>query len=184
MKLNRLEAHDRLLYFKQDQRLNISQGADDCLKKNDLSVRLQQYSPYVYLFAHPRTHDDGYRKRMIWQPRLTKPQAQTNSYLFRATSKTDIMEICWLLPPHEMWPQYKKGNVTEHEFVLWSIRQFRHNRIDLEKPFADDLSEEQAKTIYIQIAREIDQEKLIKKNYPVKDSEDICKQLSLKGESF
>jgi hypothetical protein len=158
MKINRLETHDRLLHFKQDQAINIAQGAEDCLKKNRLSLGLQQYSPYVYLFAHPRTADDGVSKRMVWQPRLTRPRPQTNSYCFRAISKTDQMEICWLLPPHEMWSQYEKGNVTEHEFVIWSIHEFRHNVSRLAAPCPDDLSDEAVRNIYTKVATEIDEE--------------------------
>jgi len=165
MKIDRLETHDRLLHFKKDQALNISQGAEDCLKKNPLSLALQQRSPYVYLFAHPRTSDDGVTKRMIWQPRLSRPRAQTNSYLFRAQSNTDNMEICWLLPPRETWGQYQKGKVTESEVVLWSIAQFLHNRDDLEKPLSDDLSEEFSKSIYMRVASEMDEEKMINKIY-------------------
>src|SRR5215470_6737494 len=88
MKLNRLETHDRLQHFVQDQSKNIWQGADDCMKRNPLSLALQDRSPYIYIFAHPRTADDGVTKRMLWQPRLTKPQAQSNSYLFRAKSNS------------------------------------------------------------------------------------------------
>lgn len=160
MKVNILEAHDRLLHFKKDQEANIFQGAEDCLKKNEDSLFYQDRSPYVYIFAHPRTADDGVTKRMLWQPRLEKPQAQTNSYLFRAQSHSDIIEVVWLIPPREMWPQYAKGKVTENPDVLWSIDQFINNRIGLEKPDAEDLPEEKAK----QILRELIQFKKMKKN--------------------
>lgn len=161
MKLNRLETHDRLVHLKKDQSLNIAQGAEDCLKKNPLSLGLQQYSPYIYIFAHPRTSEDGLSKRMIWQPRLTKPNAQTNSYLFRAISNTDQMEICWLLPPREIWSQYNKGNVTEHELVLWSIEQFQTNRKELEKPDQNDLPDHSCKNIYMKVVSEQKQQKLL-----------------------
>lgn len=157
MKVNRLEAHDRLLFLKKDQGSNIAQGAQDCLKKNELSLALQDKSPYIYIFAHPRTADDGINKRMLWQPRLTKPAAQTNSYLFRAISKTDILQICWLLPPREQWKQYQKGNVTEHEWVLWSIRQFQTNRQELEKCESDDVTQEQFEKIMMQVIAEHNQ---------------------------
>jgi len=151
MKINRLETHDRLEHLIADQSASIAQGANDCLKVNPLSLAMQDRSPYVYIFAHPRTSDDGLSKRMLWQPRLTKPKAQTNSYLFRAQSKTDILEICWLLPPSEMWDQYKTGNVTENQYVLWSINQFKNNRGSLEKSEPDDLPEEKIKSIYAEI---------------------------------
>lgn len=169
MKIDRLEAHDRLLHFKKDQAISIQQGAEDCMKKNPLSLALQEKSPYVYLFAHPRTADDGVTKKMYWQPRLTKPQAQTNSYLFRAQSKTDIIEVCWLLPPEEMWSQYEKGKVTQHDYVLWSIGQYKTNRAHLEKKEADDLSDEMISKIYQQVAREVKQEKNIKKIFDMTD---------------
>lgn len=160
MKLNRLETHDRLLHFKKDQAINISKGVEDCLKRNPLSLALQDKSPYLYIFVHPRTADDGVTKKMYYQPRLTKPEAQTNSYLFRAKSKTDVLEVCWLLPPEEMWKQYKKGNVTEDESILWSINQFRSNKQDLEKKDPEDLPEERIKSIYIEVAMNIGKPKI------------------------
>jgi hypothetical protein len=153
MKLNVFETHDRFLHFTKDQSNTIAQGASDCLKLNPLSLALQDRSKYIYIFAHPRTADDGVTKRMLWQPRLIKPEAQTNSYLFRAISKTDILEICWLLPPREMWKQYKKGNVTENPYVEWSIYQFINNKKRLEARHSDDLSDEQASLIYKEICQ-------------------------------
>jgi len=159
MKLNRLETHDRLEHFVEDQSINIAQGAADCLRKNPLSIALQEKSPYIYIFAHPRTADDGVTKKMYWQPRLTKPTPQTNSYLFRAKSNSDILEVCWLLPPSQMWDQYKKGNVTECEWVLWSIDQYMNNKKKMSQPEPDDLSDQICKNIYKMIAIEMDQDK-------------------------
>jgi hypothetical protein len=163
MKIQRLEAHDRLKHLKKDQSLNLAQGCEDCLKKNELSLALQDLSPYIYIFAHPRTADDGVNKRMLWQPRLSKPKAQTNSYLFRAQSKTDIIEICWMIPPRELWGQYKKGNITEQDVVIWSIDQFENNRKNLEKAAPDDLSEEKGQLIYAQVISQHKQQIMINK---------------------
>lgn len=149
LKLDRLEAHDRLEHLIKDQWSTISQGAEDCLKKNPDSIALQEKSPYIYIFAHPRTHEDGVNKRLLWQPRLTKPKAQTNSYLFRAVSKSDILTICWLIPPREMWDQYRKGNICESNLVLWSINQFQYNREDLEKSDPDDLPDHRTREIWL-----------------------------------
>lgn len=151
MKINTLEAHDRLNHFKQDQWEVVSQGAEDCLKKNPDSLAIQQKCPYVYLFAHPRTADDGVTKRLLWQPRISRPKPQTNSYCFRAQSHTDIIEVCWLLPPREMWSQYEPGKVTENNLIMWSIFQFENNRAFLENPHPDDLSEERSKQIFKEI---------------------------------
>lgn len=154
MKIDRLEAHDRLDHFKKDQESNIFQGANDCMNKNSLSLSLQDKSPYIYIFAHPRTADDGVTKKMFWQPRLTKPKAQTNSYLFRAISHTDLVEIFWMIPPKDMWAQYQRGNLTEHETVLWSINEYTKNRNRLEAPEHDDLSEMKVRKIYNELMLE------------------------------
>ena len=154
MKVNRLEAHDRLLHFKKDQEINIFIGAEECLKKNPLSLALQEESPYIYIFAHPRTAEDGVTKRMLWQPRLTKPEAQTNSYLFRAQSKTDTIEVCWLIPPEETWKQFEKGKVTEDNIVMYSINMFRINRKELERSHPQDFSDDVIERIYRKIKTE------------------------------
>ena len=154
MKLNRLETHDRYEHFIQDQSQTIWQGADDCLNRNPDSLKLQEKSHYIYLYAHPRAHDDGIHTRLLWQPRLTKPKAQTNSYLFRSKTFSDIVEICWLIPPREMWPQYQKGNICESDWTAWSIDQFLNNRAELEKSFTDDWSDEQAANILKAIMEE------------------------------
>lgn len=154
MKLNILETHDRLKYFVEDQSKTIWEGAEECLKKNPDSLALQDKSHYIYIFAHPRTHDDGVTKRLLWQPRLTRPIPQDNSYLFRAVSHTDLIEVCWLLPPIDLWEQYKKGNVCESNWTLWSIDQFLHNRKELSKPADEDWTDEQARNIWISILKE------------------------------
>lgn len=163
MKLDRLEAHDRLLHFKQDQAQNIFQGAEDCLRNNPDSLKMQEKSPYIYVFAHPRTADDGVTKIMWWQPRLTKPTPQENSYCFRAISKTDTVEVCWLIPPRSMWGQYIKGNVTESDIVSWSIAQYKHNKKELEKPHPKDLPDHITKAIWESIICEMKEELMTKK---------------------
>lgn len=154
MKIERLETHDRLKHLIQDQSVNIFKGAEDCLKVNELSLAIQERSPYVYLFAHPRTADDGVTKVMYWQPRLSIPEPQTNSYLFRAQSKTDIIEVVWMIPPRETWDQYKKGNITEDNLALWSINQFQYHRRKMSQPHPQDLPEEQARSILQQVINE------------------------------
>jgi len=151
MKINRFETHDRLKHLKEDQGDNVFKGAEDCLKKNPLSIALQEKSPYIYMYAHPRTAQDGVTKAMYWQPRLSKPSPQTNSYLFRAISKTDIVEVCWLIPPREQWPEYNLGKVTENELVVWSVKQFQYNRKELEKPHEHDITEIAAQEILKQV---------------------------------
>ena len=170
MKINRLEAHDRLLYLLKDQSETVSQGASDCLKRNPLSLAIQARCPYIYIFGHARTHDNGVDKVLYWDPRMTKPVAQSNSYLFRAISNTDMLETCWILPPFELWHQFKQGNVVESRDVSWSIHQYKHNRKKLEQPFSDDLSDDKCKSIMLEIAREMEENIRMKKLYNLETS--------------
>jgi len=165
MKLNRLETHDRLQHFKKDQSLNVAKGAEDCLKRNPDSLLIQDKCPYIYLFAHPRTAEDGVTKIMYWQPRISRPTPQTNSYCFRAISKTDRIEVCWLLPPQETWGQYEKGKVTENQDVKWSIEMFKANFKILDDAHPEDLPEERQKAILRQVLTEIRQDSMMNKLY-------------------
>jgi len=146
MKINPLDAHDRLGHF-QKQGLNISECCQDLINKRPFGE-----NPF-YIFAHARTADDGVTKIIIWQPRLTKPEAQTNSMLFKAYPGTDNVKVIWMIPAREMWNQFEKGNLTESKIVTESIYDFRHNRRKLESSEPDDLSEEQINKIYEDISR-------------------------------
>ena len=170
MKVDRLETHDRFLDFKNQWEL-ISQGCMDCIKNVPDAV----LSPF-YVFAHTRTIDNEERvtlvtdynfdarktpqKRLIWQPRITKPKAQTNSYLFLAQKNTDIIKIIWLLPPEELWDCYKPGQLTENEDIWVSIQNYKYNRKKLEMPDPDGPTERDA----VEFARIIREEALKKKN--------------------
>lgn len=160
MKIDKLETHDRLQHFKKDQNDSISDGLHTCLNENPLSIALQERSPYIYIFAHPRTSESGI-KVMYWQPRLSKPKAQTNSYLFRIRSFSDECEVMWMIPPREMWTQYERGKVTEHDIVIWSVNQFETAREKLEQPEPDDLSDSVGISILNEVQRILRQDKLV-----------------------
>lgn len=160
MKIDRLETHDRLEHFKKDQNDSINEGLMTCLKLNPLSIAFQERSPYLYIFAHARTNELG-QKVMYWQPRLSKPNCETNSYLFRIKSFSDECEVVWMIPPKEMWDQYKKGNITEHEIVTWSIDQYTNNRQKLSEKDPEDLSDERSLQILNEVKRILKQEKLV-----------------------
>lgn len=154
MKVKTLEAHDRLKYFINDQSANVFQGAEECMLRNPISLGIQEKCPYVYIFAHPRTADDGVNKRLLWFARLSIPEAQPNSYLFRGISHTDLLEVIWILPPQELWGQSKKGNVTESDLAASSISQYKLDKKVLERPHPDDMSEERAWPILHQVYEE------------------------------
>lgn len=147
MKVNRLEAHDRLLHVKKQ-----ATDIEKCVE-NIVAQRPFGNHPF-YIYAHARTTEDGSAKRLIWQPRLTKPLPQTNSMLFRAYPGTDAIKILWMIPAREMWPQYKKGKVTHSQIVLDSIHAFQFDRKSLEAPEPDDLTESQIDAIYKEIGQE------------------------------
>ena len=143
MKINPLECHDRLLEFKSDWEL-ISQGVQDCINNVPEEIK----SPF-YVFGHSRQIGmderfnifmQGYYRRMdevpseriIWMPRIYKPSAVPNSYLFRARKGTDIVETIWLLPKPELWDEYQPGKMMYNEDIWNSIQNYKQKRAELD----------------------------------------------------
>ncbi len=146
MKIDRLETHDRLEHFKK-QNFDISECCQDIINQRPFGE-----NPF-YIFAHTRTDDDGVTKRLIWQPRLTKPKAQDNSMLFKAYPATDNIKIIWIIPRRETWAQFEKGKVTEDSQIYQSIQSFLTNKEGLEARESDDLPDDKINVIYENIAR-------------------------------
>lgn len=147
MKLNRLETHDRLQHFTK-QGFDIGECCQDLINQRPFGEHA------FYIFAHPRTNDDGVNKRMIWQPRLTKPKAQTNSMLFKAYPGTDNVKIMWIIPERHLWKNFAKDQLTHNPLILESIQMFENNREELEKREDDDLTDQQINHIYRDIAQQ------------------------------
>lgn len=145
MKINRLDAFDRLSHFKKQ-----GFGIDECCQ-NLIDQRPFGEHPF-YIFAHARTDDDGVTKRLIWQPRLTKPKAQSNSMLFKAYPGKDIIKVIWMIPARELWDQFTKGKMTENQTIFESIDKFKNHRAELEAKEDDDLTDDQIDAIYRQIS--------------------------------
>lgn len=145
MKINHLDAHDRLKHFTK-QNFSIEECCQDLINQRPFGKH-----PF-YIFAHARTDDDGITKRMIWQPRLTKPKAQTNSMLFKGYPGTDKVKIIWIIPAEELWKQYDKGLMTENQTIVESIYDYRFNKRKLEAKDPDDLQDWQIDDIYREIS--------------------------------
>lgn len=183
IKINTLEAHDRYLQFVKQ-----SDSLAECIQ-NIINQRPYGNHPF-YIFVHSRTvgmdekislyNDDLYKSitdpsyvrkfkdmsevpeaRIIWQPRLTKPSAQTNSMLFKAYPGSDNVKIIWMIPKKELWEQFEKGKVTESNETYISIQNFIHHKDDLEAPEQDDLSDEQINQIYREISQSANHTKVM-----------------------
>jgi len=162
IKINPLDAHDRLKeYNTKPMSTDIIECCQDLIRQEPFGKR-----PF-YIFAHPRTDDDGFTKRMIWQPRLFKPKAQTNSMLFRAFPNSDNIGVIWIIPARELWPQYEKGKLTENKTILEFIDLFENNRQELERPLPDEPSEEEARDIYSIIVANAKRDRMIKSLYGI-----------------
>jgi hypothetical protein len=151
MKINRLDAHDRFTHFTK-QGFDIGECCQDLINKRPFGDHA------FYIFAHARTAEDGVTKNLIWQPRLTKPKAQTNSMLFKGYPGSDIIKVIWMIPDQALWDTFKKGQITENETILRSIHDYQHGRKRLEAKEDDDLSDTQIDLIY----RDISTQALIK----------------------
>ena len=87
IKINPLDAHDRFLQFKR-QEFSIGECCQDLINQKPFGNH-----PF-YIWAHARTDDCSTTKRIIWDPRLTRPLVQTNSMLFKGYPGTDLVKIC------------------------------------------------------------------------------------------
>jgi len=145
LKVDRLDAHDRLQHLvKQD--FDIGMCCQDLIDKRPFGNH-----PF-YIFAHTRTDDDGVSKRLIWQPRLTKPKSQTNSMLFKAYPGTDTVRVIWMIPAREMWEQFDQDKMTANPLVCDSIYNFTHHREKLDAKEWDDLSDIEIDAIYCELS--------------------------------
>lgn len=147
MKINRLDAHDRYEHFTK-QSFDIAECCQDLINKKPFGDHA------FYIFAHARTLEDGATKTLIWQPRLTKPQAQSNSMLFKAYPGTDVIKVIWMIPAPELWDQYTKGKMTQNKTVCESIEAYKTNRKKLEEKEDDDMSDKQIDEIYKELSRD------------------------------
>lgn len=146
MKVNKLEAHDRLEYFTK-QSFNIAECCQDLIDKRPFG------ETSFYIFAHARTEDgQAGIKRLIWQPRLTKPKPQENSMLFKVYPGSDNIKIIWMIPAKEMWGQFEKGLMMQNKTIYDSIQAFKKDPNSLEAPESDDLTDEQIDGIYKNLA--------------------------------
>jgi len=175
MKISILDAHDRLSFLNKKD-FNIGKCCQDLINQRPFGEH-----PF-YIFGHSRTiemderlalftedfqdslFNPAYKRkyrgaedvpthRFIWQPRLTKPSAESNSMLFKAYPGTDNIKVIWMIPARELWGQYKRGNVTQNETIFESIYDFEHNRSKLEAKEPDDLSDTAIDMIYKEISR-------------------------------
>jgi hypothetical protein len=158
MKVNRLDAHDRLKHLK-----STNHSIDDCCQ--DLINQAPFGNRPFYIFAHARLDDDGINTRVIWQPRLTKPKAQTNSMLFKGYPGSDRVDIIWIIPKREQWAQYQKGMLTENKTVIESIHAFLYDRQKLEAKDKDDPSDQEIDCIYAQLRIEAKRNKIMNRLY-------------------
>jgi hypothetical protein len=176
MKLNRLETHDRYKHFT-GQDFDIGACCQNLIDQRPFGQH-----PF-YIFTHARTIDLDERiaifnldlqrsltdptyirlyhrlenvpeKKVIWQPRLTRPTPQTNSYLFKAYPGSDVVKVIWMIPDRAMWSQYEKGKVTANETIMQSINDFENNRELLARKEPDDLQDWEIDSIYRELSIE------------------------------
>lgn len=152
MQLDKLETHDRYEHFTK-QSFDIAECCQDLIRQQPFGSRS------FYIFAHTRTDEDGVTKRLIWQPRLTKPKAQTNSMLFKANPASDEIKVIWMIPARELWNQFTRDKITANETVVESIRKFQFDRESLELREPGDMWDYEIKMFYDQLSTQAKKDK-------------------------
>lgn len=156
MKINKNDAHDRYQHFVKSN-FDIGECCQNLIDQRPFGDHS------FYIFAHTRTEEDGVTKRLIWQPRLTKPKAQSNSMLFKANPNTDVLKVIWMIPAVELWAQYDKNLLTANKLVSQSIHDFRFNKNKLEEKEEDDMTDEQIDAVYKEVSKNAQRSKTMHK---------------------
>lgn len=180
MKLDRLETHDRYTHFTT-QSFDIGEMCEKMIsekpfgdhafyiyvhkKQIALDERLEMFMNQAKYGIVYTSMDQVPTDRLIWQPRLTKPFSSTNTMLFKVYPGSDQVKVIWMLPPEEMWEQYKSGKMTGNESVLVSIDNFLNHRSELDAPEDDDLPDSTIKKIYKEVLEEIRRKKNVSDSY-------------------
>ena len=153
-KVDRLESHDRLLEFqKQSDQIGIEvQKCIDNLPYNkphpfyvwghSRQISIDERMAY-FMGGCYKNFEDVPSEKFLWMPRPTKPECTPNSYLFRATKGSDIVEIVWMLPKIEFWDMFGPGKMTHNPDIYTSILNFKYNRKELEYPQEGDMNIDQ-----------------------------------------
>jgi hypothetical protein len=156
------DAHERLKLTKERNSPDITKMIESIIEQDPFDGR-----PF-YIFAHKRTIEMDERirlwvdagsppdftgipdTRILWQSRLTKPQAQENSMLYKVVpKKPDQIKIIWILPEREKFHLYSYGKFFQDKITAESIHDFLHDRDRLEEPEPDDLDDETIRQIYL-----------------------------------
>jgi hypothetical protein len=146
-----LDAHDRLNYISR-QADAISEECQKIIDNPQIMGKPVIGVKSYYIFAHARTTDGGINKRLLWQVRLTRPEPQENSMLFKVyTENKETLKVIWNIPDRSMWNNYKKGKLIEQEEVIISIDNYLHNKELLGSPDPDDMSDEEVRRYYLSL---------------------------------
>lgn len=141
MNVNRFDAHDRLKHVTR-QDFSIGECCQDIINKRPFGN-----NPY-YIWAHSRQDDNPGVRRIIWQPRLTRPNASSNSMLFRVQPPSESIEIIWIIPDSSLWDNFAPGKLSHNELINGFIQQYRRDKKYLEEPHKDDLTDARAHQVY------------------------------------
>lgn len=139
--------------------LEVKGTVDDIKNKNKNSVeeflnQILQSRPfgnrkfYVLTFLK-NTPGDPHTKKLVYQPRLTKPKPNPNTSLYRLNPlRPDEVEVFWILPKIQAFGLYAKGKVHENEFIHECIQKYLNEYDSLCRKEADDISDSEIKELY------------------------------------
>ena len=148
MKLNRLETHDRLEWFKKSQ-----VELDNFIQKMHVEEPFGD-RPY-YIFTIKRTVGKDEKVALVQQgtydsientpeafleisARLTRPEAAPNTTLTKIYPGKDYCKTIWNLPEPRYWDQYVSNTMFADDFITKSIFQYISNQKQMEAPERDD----------------------------------------------
>jgi hypothetical protein len=142
--LSRNELFDSTQNWKDNSEKNYS----ECIQNLIMSAPFGAHKFYIFSFIK-RVDDASGIKKMIHQPRLTKPEPIPGGTLMRVDPRDPYTAtLLWTLPNDQNFNLYKKGKMYADPFVHECIERFKKNPKEMMRPEVDDLTDEQIREIY------------------------------------
>lgn len=140
---------DNVEFMKQ----NSEEDYVNCIQSLIASKPFGDLKFYIFSFVK-RVDDVSGIKKMYHQPRLTRPDPLPGTTLMKVDPKNPLeAKIIWTLPNQENFGLYNYGKMFSDPFVYECVQKYKNNPKDLIEKDPDDLSDEQIREIYNQLAK-------------------------------
>lgn len=146
--LSKSHVNDNIQFFKGNFEKEYCETIQNIIQSRPFG----KYKFYIFQFVK-RVDDTTGVKRMIHQPRLTKPEPLPGTTLLRCDpDRPEDVTIIWTLPNQENFGLYKHGKFFSDPFVAECVEKYLKRPGELMKEEEGDLDDDKIREIYREIS--------------------------------